>query len=493
MNHEEAPLALPAPAELASEPQLPPPSQRIYVNRNLRLDSIRAVGFDMDYTLARYCRDQLESLAHRLTLEKLVARGYPAEIASFKYDPRFVIRGLTVDKQLGNIIKLDRHNHPGRVYHGRRQLTQEERRALYRRERIRFVPPRFALIDTLFSLPEMCLYADLVDHFDKFHPGVTDTWKLFDDTRECIDEAHRDNTLKSVVKANLSTYVDRDPLLARTLHKLRSAGKKLFLLTNSHRDYTETLMSYLLDGELPEYSSWQSYFEAIVVGASKPTFFTGQEPLYQLDDHGIPHKDAATRIEKGKLYQGGNLRDFERAMGIYGEEILYVGDHIYGDILRSKKTSLWRTALVVEELEEEIQTTLKHHVDVERLEAIEVDRQRLDNLLNLQRQQLAGLEKSLGPTARTAPRFLQIKAERDQTKAAIKLLLQEMAQAQNAMGDAFNPYWGMVFKEDRENSRFGEQVVDYACIYTSRVSNFLHYSSYQYFRSHRDLMPHERE
>jgi hypothetical protein len=51
----------------------------------------------------------------------------------------------------------------------------------------------------------------------------------------------------------------------------------------------------------------------------------------------------------------------------------------------------------------------------------------------------------------------------------------------------------MVFKEGQENSRFGEQVKDYACLYTSRVSNFIGYSAYQYFRSPRDLMSHERE
>jgi hypothetical protein len=50
----------------------------------------------------------------------------------------------------------------------------------------------------------------------------------------------------------------------------------------------------------------------------------------------------------------------------------------------------------------------------------------------------------------------------------------------------------LLFKEGNENSRFGEQVEQYACIYTSRVSNFLNYSPVQYFRSPRDLMPHER-
>lgn len=478
---------------LMAEPRLPPPSRRIYVNRNLRMDSIRAIGFDMDYTLARYQREKLEELAHRLAVSKLIERGYPPEIATFTYDPRFVIRGLTVDKQLGNILKLDRHNHPGRAFHGRQPLSQKDRRALYRRERIRFAPPRFALVDTLFSLPEMCLYADLVDFFDTHQPGPTDTWKLFDDTRDCIDEAHRDDTLKSVVKANLSTYVERDPLLARTLHKLRSSGKKLFLLTNSFGDYTHTLMSYLLDGELSEYATWQSYFEAIVVGAAKPGFFTGQEPLFALAPDGTPATTPATRVDKGKMYQGGNLKDFERAIGIFGEEVLYVGDHIYGDILRSKKTSLWRTALVVEELEDEIALTQTHSADVQRLVEYEKERRRLDNLLNLQRQALSALEKSLGDSARLAPRFVEYKVEREKTKAALKALVHEMEHLEAVVGDAFNANWGMVFKEERENSRFGDQVADYACIYTSRVTNFFAYSSYQYFRSPRDLLPHERE
>ncbi len=54
------------------------------------------------------------------------------------------------------------------------------------------------------------------------------------------------------------------------------------------------------------------------------------------------------------------------------------------------------------------------------------------------------------------------------------------------------PYWGLTFKEGNENSRFGEQIEVYACIYTSRVSNLVFYSPMQYFRSPRAVMPHER-
>ena len=37
-----------------------------------------------------------------------------------------------------------------------------------------------------------------------------------------------------------------------------------------------------------------------------------------------------------------------------------MGDHIYGDILRSKKTLGWRTMLVVPELETELEIQVLH-------------------------------------------------------------------------------------------------------------------------------------
>ena len=43
-------------------------------------------------------------------------------------------------------------------------------------------------------------------------------------------------------------------------------------------------------------------------------------------------------------------------------QVLYVGDHIYGDILRSKKTLGWRTMLVVPELATELDILKTHQV-----------------------------------------------------------------------------------------------------------------------------------
>lgn len=45
---------------------------------------------------------------------------------------------------------------------------------------------------------------------------------------------------------------------------------------------------------------------------------------------------------------------FSEMMGTYGKEVLYVGDHIFGDILKSKKVRGWRTFLIVPELAQEL-------------------------------------------------------------------------------------------------------------------------------------------
>lgn len=44
----------------------------------------------------------------------------------------------------------------------------------------------------------------------------------------------------------------------------------------------------------------------------------------------------------------------EKSLGVQGDEILYVGDHIYTDVSQSKVHLRWRTALICRELEEEV-------------------------------------------------------------------------------------------------------------------------------------------
>ena len=45
---------------------------------------------------------------------------------------------------------------------------------------------------------------------------------------------------------------------------------------------------------------------------------------------------------------------FSKLIGARGKDVLYIGDHIFGDIIKSKKQRAWRTFLVVPELAQEL-------------------------------------------------------------------------------------------------------------------------------------------
>jgi HAD superfamily 5'-nucleotidase-like hydrolase len=476
---------------------------RVFCNRNLRMDTIEMIGFDMDYTLALYHQDRLEQLSMELTLQKLVDKhGYAPDILQLSYDPRWAIRGLVVDKKYGNVFKADRHSYVGRCYHGFREVSHDERKAIYRNEKINLSSDRYEWIDTLFALPEAVMYLTLVDWHDRQGAAV-DYHKLFTDIRTAIDEAHRDDTLKSVIKAELGAFIIKDPLLGDTLHKFRSSGKKLFLLTNSLYDYTASVMSYLLDGERKAYPSWRNYFDIVMVAAGKPAFFNELRPFVQID----PATGAAVsngngesikHLARDKVYQAGNVIAFEQLTGVKGEQVLYIGDHIYGDILRLRKQHMWRTAMVLQELEREISVSDRLEAQIKDLDLLDRRHRNLESEIDYQSLRLKKIQRLLDDAA-TAPQLrTRLDDARRVTRESLDAL-RDRAQLMDAEVDsledridrAYNPHWGSCLREGNENSRFGEQVNDYADLYTSRVSNFGPYSPLRYFRAPRRPMPHE--
>jgi hypothetical protein len=86
---------------------------------------------------------------------------------------------------------------------------------------------------------------------------------------------------------------------------------------------------------------------------------------------------------------------------------------------------------------------------------------------------------------------VRLKRELEALRAALRDANARVAGLQTSVESGYNPYWGLTFKEGSENSRIGEQIEDYACVYTSRASNFVFYSPMQYFRVLRQVMPHE--
>ena len=205
-------------------------------------------------------------------------------------------------------------------------------------------------------------------------------------------------------------------------------------------------------------------------------------------------------LNHGRVYQGGNVLSFEEMTQIRGEHVLYIGDHIYGDILRLKKQHMWRTAMVLQELDREIAVSDRIEAQIRDLELLDRRRRNLESEIDFQSLRLKRIQKlhddgdaSLGDTSRA-----RLDDARRSTKQALdslrdraKLMTEEVERLEDAIDHTYNPFWGSILREGNENSRFGEQVSDYADLYTSRVSNFLSYSPLRYFRAPRRPMPHE--
>ena len=445
----------------------------------------------MDYTLAIYRQAEMDRLCIDATVRKLVERGYPEELGAMQYRTDFPIRGLLIDRKLGNVLKMDRYRYVKTAYHGFRKLTREERRHAYHTRRLRPGTGRYHWVDTLYSLSEVAVYAAVVDHVDT-HGLSVDYDQLFTDIRECADLSHQDGSILDLVLEDLPRYVERDPELGLLFHKLRSAGKRLFLLTNSGPEYTDPMMKYLLGGALEEYPSWRNYFDYVCTASKKPGFFVGKAAFIDLE------RQVETRDpERGRVYTGGNIADFQRALGYAGDEVLYVGDHIYGDVLRAKKESTWRTAMIIQEMDAELRVHREHAISFERADALEHMRDAVQDQLREQQARLKRVERKLGEqesgsgkASLDAKRVLHRRSI-DRLRAQLKELDAERQLLNDALDQAFHPFWGSVFKAGTEVSSFGNQVEQYAGIYTSRATNLVQYSPMHYFQSPRHRMPHE--
>jgi HAD superfamily 5'-nucleotidase-like hydrolase len=461
---------------------------RIFVNRNLRMSSIGAIGFDLDYTLAHYQLWEIDDLAFRITQDKLVTkRGHPEEILDIPFDPDFVVRGLVIDRRRGNILKMDYHNYVVRAFHGRKPLTAAERKKAYRMRRIRTSGEAYVSVDTLFHLPEVYLYLALVDFYEE-RGGGCDFRRLYQDVRDMIDEAHADGSIKGEIQKDPARFVSRDPRLPEFLQALRDGGKKVFLLTNSEYYYTDILLSFLLGG--PGLPPWRTYFDVIAVDSDKPSFFLekdGRGRHLPLSGPGAP------------VFRGGDVWAFEDILGFAGDSILYWGDHTYGDILRSKKSVGWRTAMIIPELETEIMTTNRIASELTRLQKAIEARDRLGQEEQMTRVKLKRLEELAEGAESQAPQLqLDVLRQAKSLQSRLEVVEREkkmrhqlVAELDEDCNRAHNRYWGMLFREANEITRFGHQVKDFACIYTSRVSNFLYYPLNTYFRAPIDRLPHE--
>ena len=226
-------------------------SRGIFCNRTLNMRSIKAVGYDMDYTLIHYIVEEWEKRAYEHIKQRLIAERWPIQHLTF--EPKMVIRGLIIDTQRGNTVKANRFGFVKRAVHGTRLLGFEEQRREYSRTVIDLADDRWVFANTFFSLSEGCLYMQLVDLLDQGRlPGPMGYEDLYRAVRRSVDAAHMEGELKADILADPGRFVRHDTETTLALLDQREAGKKLLLITNSERSYTLPIMKYAFDPHLPK-------------------------------------------------------------------------------------------------------------------------------------------------------------------------------------------------------------------------------------------------
>ncbi|KEH32385.1 cytosolic purine 5-nucleotidase [Medicago truncatula] len=441
-------LGIPSPSSSRNSPR------GIFCTRTLNLRSISAIGYDMDYTLVHYNVMAWEGRAYDYCMENLKNMGFPVDGLAF--DPDLVIRGLVIDKERGNLVKADRFGYVKRAMHGTKMLSTRAVSEMYGRELVDLrKESQWEFLNTLFSVSEAVAYMQMVDRLD-------------------------DGTIPA----------DLGPLDYKGLYK---AGKKLVLITNSDFHYTDKMMRHSFNRFLPNDMGWRDLFDIVIVSARKPEFFQTSSPMYEVvTGEGLMRP--CFKAQPGGLYSGGSAQMVENSLGIHGDEILYVGDHIYTDVSQSKVHLRWRTALICRELEDEYSALIRCRGDRESLVELINQKEVVGDLFNQLRLALQRRSKDRPAQTLAATNM----DDEDLTESMQKLLIvmqrldEKIAPMLEADGELFNSRWGFLSRAGLwDKSHLMRQIEKYADIYTSRVSNFLYYTPFMYFRSQEQNLAHD--
>uniref|UniRef100_W5K8U4 5'-nucleotidase domain-containing protein 1 n=1 Tax=Astyanax mexicanus TaxID=7994 RepID=W5K8U4_ASTMX len=349
------------------------------------LQDCDVIGFDLDHTLCRYHLKETSRLIYDSFARYLVEhKGYDKDLLNLTpaaWD--FCFKGLVVDLEEGNLVKLAEDGTVLRATHGTQDLSPEEIIKHYgpKREWKHFNSlnttftrsAKYYFYDNYFDLPGALLCARVVDMLHKFYnlksftlhvllqrgsEVTSDFWK---DMVAAID--HNYNT--SAFREDAGWYfpcVKRDPgrflqpcsdSVRRWLKSLKESGKIMLLITSSHSDYCRLVCEHILGKD------FEDLFDVIITNALKPGFFSlipQQRPFRTLLDD-VEDSEGLPGLEKPGWYSQGNwphLHDLLKSMtGKAQPKVVYFGDSMRSDMFPAYSFGKWETVMIVEEMEGE--------------------------------------------------------------------------------------------------------------------------------------------
>jgi hypothetical protein len=249
------------------------------------------------------------------------------------------------------------------------------------------------------------------------------------------------------------------------------------------------MMDYSFNRFLPSGKTWKDLFDLIVVAARKPHFFTIHQPFFEVIENSGHLIPTSGKLKKGTVYLGGSAQQVEKFLGLSGDEILYVGDHMFGDVHVTKNVLRWRTALIVRELEEDILAEESFNNQAIEIKELMLKKEEIELQLCQEKLKILRKTHSYGPKVEVSKSALEIRI--NHLKQQLETVDLKTAPLAKAASELNNPSWGLLLRAGNDKSYLAYQLERYADIYTSRVSNLTFATPFSYLRSPRGSLPHD--
>jgi len=299
---------------------------------------------DLDFTLVRYRQPAFTELQYLSMARGMVEMGYSAQLLEREWVDRaleFTQNGLVADLRRGNVVSLGKGSEVKGCYYGFQRKSEAEVREMYGD------PPLFPITVSPYRVPN--LYWIFLTHFATAESalyqacthslalGLTPLKSLATleaDLYLCACQRFFPTCPYSFIPAlyqHPEMYLEKEQTLGELV---RTLGKPVVIVTNSHEEHANALCSYAFGQE------WRSLFEMVVLGAGKPGYFgKGSQ---------------GTRTESG-LGVGGSYKDLEARFP--GKTFTYIGDHFVNDVYAPNTALNWPSIALIPELETETETS----------------------------------------------------------------------------------------------------------------------------------------
>ncbi|KAL4501435.1 hypothetical protein ABPG72_021242 [Tetrahymena utriculariae] len=350
----------------------------------------QAIGFDVDHCLIRYKVKALTKLCYKVICQAVIEKyNYPSSILDLtEGEYGFALNYLVIHIDKGIVLRIAENKEIIKCYRG---FTEQDVETEYGPTRMLpdFDPissikqnPQYIVCATYFENVIPLIFAKMTQFkceqlnsnqlesseyhtiFVQIIEGLKMNYQHFDQHK--VFPINQYGRFFRQISENPGLYMFKQNQFRTTLENLKSQGKVLFIVTNSHYEFMNLTMTYSY-GE-----DWMNIFDFIFVKGGKPEFFNNpykQTFLLDMNQPLLKGQVVNQIVANQKIYVEGNYTLVEQYLqqkfSSLGQ-ILYIGDHIMNDCYFTQKYTNWDGIAIVEELFEQLKPDSQYRVEAEQ-------------------------------------------------------------------------------------------------------------------------------